>query len=253
MNVVVGLCAVYPFTGRPLLTGSWLPNSVWPHWQHSLQGTRQKWTDLSHHAQLSMCTSRDKKTASRMKFPTLIQSEFVAVVSWKVGWLWVFLHKICTRPIGEHWGGEPRSSAVPMLLQDYREHWGGEPRSSAVPMLLQDYREHWGGEPRSSAVPMLLQDYREHWGGEPRSSAVPMLLQDYREHWGGEPRSSAVPMLLQDYREHWGGEPSFPSHHEQCCANAATGLQRTLRWWAQEQCCANAATGLQRSHETLSL
>ena len=28
------------------------------------------------------------------------ECEFVAVVSWKVGWLWFFLHKICTRPIG---------------------------------------------------------------------------------------------------------------------------------------------------------
>ena len=88
MKVVVGLCAVLPFTSR--LTGPWSLNSVWSHWQHSLQGTRQKWTDLSHHAQLSMCTSRDKTAASRMEFNALIQSEFVAVVSWKVGWLCFF-------------------------------------------------------------------------------------------------------------------------------------------------------------------
>ena len=70
------------------------------HWQHSLQRTRQKWTDLSHHAQLSMCTSRDKMAATGMEFIVLIECEFVAVVSWKVGWLCFFLHKICTRPIG---------------------------------------------------------------------------------------------------------------------------------------------------------
>ena len=70
------------------------------HRHHSLQGTRQNWTDLSHHAQLSMCTSRDKMAASGMEFSVLIECEFVAVVSWKVGWLWFFYIKICTRPIG---------------------------------------------------------------------------------------------------------------------------------------------------------
>ena len=60
------------------------------HWQHSLQGTRQKWTDLSHHAQLSMCTSRNKMAASWMEFSVLIEYEFVAVVSWKVGELCLF-------------------------------------------------------------------------------------------------------------------------------------------------------------------
>ena len=63
------------------------------HWQHSLEGTR-------HHAQLSMCTNRDKMAASGKEFSVLIECEFVAVVAWKGGWLWVFLHKICTRPIG---------------------------------------------------------------------------------------------------------------------------------------------------------
>ena len=48
-----------------------------------------------------MCTSRDKMAASGMDFSILIEYEFVAVVSWKVGWLWgFFLHKICTRRIG---------------------------------------------------------------------------------------------------------------------------------------------------------
>ena len=84
-----GLNAVLPFTGWPLLTGPWLLNSVL-HWHHSLQGTRQKWTDLSHHPQLSMCTSRDKMAASGMDFSVLIECEFVAVVSWKVGWLCFF-------------------------------------------------------------------------------------------------------------------------------------------------------------------
>ena len=79
-----------PFRGRPLLTGPWLLNSI-PHWRHSLQGTRQNWTDLSHHAQLSMCTSRDKMAASGMEFSVLIECEFVAVVLWKVGW-WCFFH-----------------------------------------------------------------------------------------------------------------------------------------------------------------
>ena len=92
MKVVVGLSAVLPFTGWPLLMGPWLLNSVL-HWQHSLQGTRQKWTDLSHHAQLSMCTSRDKMAASGMDLSVLIEFEFVAVVSWKVGWLWFFYTK----------------------------------------------------------------------------------------------------------------------------------------------------------------
>ena len=87
ISLMIKHCAVLPFTVRLLLTGLWLLNLVWSHWQHSLQGTRQKWTDLSHHAQLSMCTSRDKMAASRMEFSALIQSEFVAVVSWKLGWL----------------------------------------------------------------------------------------------------------------------------------------------------------------------
>ena len=69
------------------------------HWHNSLQGTRQKWTDLSLHAQLSLCPSRDKMAASGMEFSILIDCEFIAVVSWKVGWLY-FLHKICTRLIG---------------------------------------------------------------------------------------------------------------------------------------------------------
>ena len=88
-----------PFRGRPLLTGPWLLNSI-PHWRHSLQGTRQNWTDFSHHAQLSMCTSRDKMAASGMEFSVLIECEFVVAVSWKVGWWCFFSHKICTRPIG---------------------------------------------------------------------------------------------------------------------------------------------------------
>ena len=64
------------------------------HWQHSLQGTRQIWTDLSHHAQVSMCTSRDKMAASRMEFSILIECGFVAVVSWKVGWLCFFTQNL---------------------------------------------------------------------------------------------------------------------------------------------------------------
>ena len=68
--------------------------------QHPLQGTRQKRTGLSHHAQLSVCTNRDKMAVSRMEISTPTHGEFVAVVSWKVGWLCFFLHKICTRPIG---------------------------------------------------------------------------------------------------------------------------------------------------------
>ena len=98
MKVVVGLCAVLPFTGRPLLMGPWLLNSI--TLTAFTEGTRQKWTDLSHHTQLSMCTSRDKTAASGMVFSVLIECLFVAVVSWKVGWLWFFLHTICTRPIG---------------------------------------------------------------------------------------------------------------------------------------------------------
>ena len=62
------------------------------NWHHSLQGTRQKWTDVSHHVQLSMCTSRDKMAASGMEFSVLIECEFVAVVSWKEGWLCFFFH-----------------------------------------------------------------------------------------------------------------------------------------------------------------
>ena len=63
------------------------------HWQHSLQGTRHKWTDLFHHAHLSMCTSRDKMAASGMELGILIEYEFVAVVSWKVCWLCFFYTK----------------------------------------------------------------------------------------------------------------------------------------------------------------
>ena len=51
---------------------------------YSLQGARPKWTDLSHHAQLRMCTSRAKMAASWMKFSAIIQTEFVVIVSWKL-------------------------------------------------------------------------------------------------------------------------------------------------------------------------
>ena len=77
----------------------WRVHGYWTqlHWQHSLQGTSQKWTDLSHHAQLRMRTSRDKMAASGMEFSVLIECEFLAIVSWKVGY--VFFPQICTPPI----------------------------------------------------------------------------------------------------------------------------------------------------------
>ena len=69
------------------------------HWQHSLQGIRQKWTDLSHHAQLSMCTSRDKMAASGMEFSVL--KVWICCCRLMKSWLIMFiLHIICTRPIG---------------------------------------------------------------------------------------------------------------------------------------------------------
>ena len=110
MKVVVVLCAVLPFTGRPLLTGPWLLNSKFT--QHSLQGTRQKWTGLSHHAQLSMCTSRDKMAASGMEFSVLIECEFVAVVSWKVGWLCFFNTKFALVRSDNWWVSFTRPWAV---------------------------------------------------------------------------------------------------------------------------------------------
>ena len=100
-----------PFRGRPLLTGPWLLNSI-PHWRHSLQGTRQNWTDLSHHAQLSMCTSRDKMAASGMEFSVLIECEFVAVVSWKVGWWWFFHTKFALVRSDDWWVSFTRPWAV---------------------------------------------------------------------------------------------------------------------------------------------
>ena len=111
MKVVVVLCAVLLLTGRPLLTGPWLLNSI-VHWQHSLQGTSQKWTDLSHHAQLSMCTSRDKMAASGMEFSVLIECEFVAVFSWKVGWLWFFYTKFALVRSDDWWVSFTRPWAV---------------------------------------------------------------------------------------------------------------------------------------------
>ena len=82
------------------------------HWQHSLQGTRQKWTDLSHHAQLSMCTSRDKMSASGMEFSVLKECEFVAVVSWKVGWWWFFYTKFALIRSDDWWVSFTRPWAV---------------------------------------------------------------------------------------------------------------------------------------------
>ena len=110
MKVVVVLCAVLPFTGRPLLTGPWLLNSKFT--QHSLQGTRQKWTGLSHHAQPSMCTSRDKMAASGVEFSVLIECEFVAVVSWKVGWLCFFNTKFALVRSDDWWVSFTRPWAV---------------------------------------------------------------------------------------------------------------------------------------------
>ena len=100
MKVVVGLCAVLPFRGRPLLMGPWLLNSRLNYTDSiHCRGPDKKWTNLSHHAQLSTCTSRDKMAASGMEFSILKECEFVAVVSWKVGW-WCFFTQICTHPIG---------------------------------------------------------------------------------------------------------------------------------------------------------
>ena len=88
----------------------WLLNSKFT--QHSLQGTRQKWTGLSHHAQLSMCTSRDKMAASGMEFSVLIECEFVAVVSWKVGWLCFFNTKFALVRSDDWWVSFTRPWAV---------------------------------------------------------------------------------------------------------------------------------------------
>ena len=69
------------------------------NWQHSLQGTRQKWKDLSHHAQLSMCTSRQNgcfrdgiQRSNRVWICccSLMKSRLIMFI----------LHIICTRPIG---------------------------------------------------------------------------------------------------------------------------------------------------------
>ena len=87
-------------------------NSIQLNWQHLLQGTRQKWTDLSHHAQLSMCTSRDKMAASGMDFSVLIECEFVAVVSWKVGWLCCFYTKFALVWLDDWWVSFTRPWAV---------------------------------------------------------------------------------------------------------------------------------------------
>ena len=86
--------------------------SIQLNWQHLLQGTRQKWTDLSHHAQLSMCTSRDKMAASGMDFSVLIECEFVAVVSWKVGWLCCFYTKFALLRSDDWWVSFTRPWAV---------------------------------------------------------------------------------------------------------------------------------------------
>ena len=88
MKVVVVLCAVLPFTGRPLLTGPWLLKSI--ILTAFTVGDQTKLTDLSHHAQLNMCTSRDRMAASGMEFSVPIQCEFVAVVSWKVDYVFFY-------------------------------------------------------------------------------------------------------------------------------------------------------------------
>ena len=67
-------------------------------WQHSLRGTK-KWTDLSHHAQLSMCTSRDKMAASGDGIQRS-NRVWICCCNLMKSWLIMgFLHKICTRPI----------------------------------------------------------------------------------------------------------------------------------------------------------
>ena len=96
--VVVVLCALLPFTGWPLLTGPWLLNSISTdsincrvpdkNWQ--IFPIMHNWA----------CAPAETKWLLPGWNSVWIECEFVAVVSWKVGWLWFFLHKICTRPIG---------------------------------------------------------------------------------------------------------------------------------------------------------
>ena len=98
MKLVVGLCAVLPFTGRPLLTGPWLLNSI------TLTAfTAGNQTKMDRSFQ-SCTTEHVHQQRQNGCFQDRIQrSNRVWICCCRLMKRWLimgFLHKICTRPIG---------------------------------------------------------------------------------------------------------------------------------------------------------
>ena len=98
MKVVVGLCAKLPFTGRPLLTGPWLVNSITltaftPGDQTKMDRSFPSCTTEHVHQQRQNGCFRDGIHRSN--------TVWICCCSlMKSCMFMLFWHKICTRPIG---------------------------------------------------------------------------------------------------------------------------------------------------------
>ena len=97
MKVVVGLCAVLPFTSWPLLMGPWLLNLIT---LIAFTAGNQTKMDRS----FPSCTTEHvHQQRQNGCFRDGIQHShrvWICCCSLMKSWLIIFLHKICTRPIG---------------------------------------------------------------------------------------------------------------------------------------------------------
>ena len=98
MKVVVGLSAVLPFTGWPLLTGPWLLNSI--KLTAFTAGDQTK-MDRSFPSCTTEHVHQQRQNGSFRDGFQRSNKVWICCCSLMKSWLiMLFLHKICTRPIG---------------------------------------------------------------------------------------------------------------------------------------------------------
>ena len=98
MKVVVGLSAVLPFTGWPLLTGPWLLNSI--KLTAFTAGDQTK-MDRSFPSCTTEHVHQQRQNGSFQDGLQRSNRVWICCCSLMKSWLiMLFLHKICTRPIG---------------------------------------------------------------------------------------------------------------------------------------------------------
>ena len=98
MKVVVGLSAVLPFTGWPMLTGPWLLNSIT---LTALTAGDQTKMDRSFPSCTTEHVHQQRKNGSFRDGLQHSNRVWICCYSLMKSWLiMLFLHKICTRPIG---------------------------------------------------------------------------------------------------------------------------------------------------------